>query len=255
MRLKDRVAVVTGCARAHGMGYAIARVLAREGAVLAVTDISDQVYARAKEMQASGYGVVADRADLTKSKKVNQIVKKVLAQFGRVDILVNVAGTIPWGTVPSLLVDMTEEEWDKVIDMNLKTTFNCTKAVLPGMIKQRSGKIINISSVTGPMVSTPHLAHYAAAKAGVTGLTRALANEVGEYGINVNAVLPGSVNTRLDEVFPYLKESKKLEIPLGRPGKPEEVADLVLFLASDESRYITGQAIVIDGGAFIVERY
>jgi len=256
MRLKDKVAIVTGCARAQGMGCAIAKVLAREGAVLAITDISDQVYERAKELQASGYKVVAYRVDLTKLKEVNEMVKKVLGQFGRVDILVNVAGSIPWGTVPSRVVDMTEEEWDKVIAMNLKTTFNCIRAVLPSMINQKNGKIVNISSVTGPMVSTPHLAHYAAAKAGVTGLTRALANEVGEYGINVNAILPGSIDTRLDEVFPFLgEESKKLEIPLGRPGKPEEVADLVLFLASDESRYITGQMIVIDGGAFIMERY
>lgn len=255
MRLKDKVAIVTGCARTHGMGYAIAKALAREGAVLAITDISDQVYERAKEMQASGYKVFAYRTDLTKLKEVSEMVEEVLEQLGKVDILVNVAGSIPWGTVPSLLVDMTEEEWDKVIAINLKTTFNCTRAVLPSMIKQRSGKIVNISSVTGPIVSTPHLAHYAAAKAGVTGLTRALANEVGEYGINVNAILPGSIDTKLSEVFPFLTESKKLEIPLERPGKPEEVADLVLFLASDESRYITGQMIVIDGGAFIVERY
>jgi len=255
MRLKDKVAIVTGCARTHGMGYAIAKVLAREGAVLAVTDISDQVYERAKEMQASGYKVVAYKADLIKLKEVEEMAKKVLEKFGRIDILVNVAGSVPWGTVPSLFVDMTEEEWDTVININLKTTFNCIKAVLPTMIKQRGGKIINISSVTGPMVATPHLAHYAAAKAGVAGLTRALANEVGEYGINVNAVLPGSIDTKLNEVFPFLEEEKTLEIPLGRPGKPEEVGDLVLFLASDESRYITGQMLVIDGGAFIVERY
>ena len=259
MRLKDKVAVVTGVARPPGMGYAIAKVLAREGTLLAITDISDQVYERAKEMEASGYKVAAYRIDLTESKEVNEMVKKVLKQFGRIDILVNVAGSIPWGTIPNLLVDMKEEEWDKIIDINLKTTFNCIKAVLPSMIKQKSGKIINISSVTGPVVAYPRWTHYAAAKAGVTGLTRALACEVGEYGINVNAICPGTINTRLEEVFPTPEgielRNRELEIPLKRMGKPEEIADLVLFLASDESSYITGQMIIIDGGASIQERY
>lgn len=260
IRLKGKVAVVTGVARPHAMGYAIAKVLATEGAVLAITDVSEQVHERAKEMQLSGYELAAYRVDLTNSKETNEMVKKVLERFGKVDILVNVAGGVPWGSKPRLFVDMTEEEWDKVIGINLKTTFNCIKAVLPSMIKQKSGKIVNISSVTGPVVANPGLTHYAAAKAGVTGLTKSLATEVGKYGINVNAILPGSVDTRFYEMSAGAHDMRgqmhelEVKIPLKRIGEPEEVGDLVLFLASDESRYITGQMIVIDGGAQLEHR-
>lgn len=257
-RVKDKVALVTGVAGPKGMGYAIAKTLAREGAVLAVADISDEVYNRAKEMQVSGYKVVPFKVDLTKSKEVNQMVDKVLEQFGRVDILVNVAGIGPRRRTPrgpetdisafKLFVDMTEKEWDSQIAINLKTNFNCTKAVFPGMIKQRYGKIINISSTSGNVATEAGTSAYSAAKAGVAGLTMALALEAAQYGINVNAIAPGWTDTGRE----IEREAGKTS-PMKRAGTPQEIANLVLFLASDESTYLTGQLIVNDGGNTIQE--
>ncbi len=259
MRLKDKIAIVTGVSR--GIGKGIAKVLAREGAVVILVARSDKVYEAAKEIEAAGYGAVALKANVANFSEVNEVVKKVLEQFGRIDILVNNAGIYP----SMLLVDMTEDFWDKVLATNLKGVFNCTKVVLPSMMKQRSGKIVNISSVTGPMVSSPGMTAYSASKGGVSGFTRALALEVAEYDINVNAICPGYVDT------PGMREGmerrglspkevqERIErisrsVPLGRLGKTEEVGDLVLFLASDESKYITGIEIVFDGGNIIQER-
>jgi 3-oxoacyl-[acyl-carrier protein] reductase len=251
-RVEGKVALVTGVAGPKGIGYATAKKLASEGAILAVTDISAEVYDRAKEIQSLGYKAVRFKVDCSKSQEVKQMAEKVLQQFGRIDILVNVAGAAPRGEamVFKRFVDVTEEEWDRDIANNLKTTFNCTKAVLPSMIKQRYGKIVNISSVTGPIVSNPSTAAYSAAKGGVLGLTRALALDVAEYGITVNAIGPGWIATgRAEEIEDRLDPT----IPLKRCGKPEEVADLVLFLASEESCYITGHMIVIDGANIIQE--
>lgn len=251
-RLENKVAFVTGVAGPRGIGYATAKVLAREGAILAVVDISDEVNSRAKEMQDLGYKVVPFRANLTELKEVNRVVKKVLEQCGRIDILVNVVGLAPRGESEIIknLVDLTEEEWDRSIDINLKTQFNCIRAVLPGMMKQKYGKIVNISSTTGPLVANPGEAPYSAAKAGVLGLTRALALETAKLGITVNAVGPGWIDT---DSLTERERAAGREAAVGRPGKPEEVANLVLFLASDESSYITGQLIVVDGGNCIQE--
>jgi len=250
LRLKDKTGIVTGVAGLKGIGYATARILAAEGAVLAVADISDEVYERAEEMQASGYKVAPFKVDLTRSEEVKQMAEAVLEQFGRVDILVNVAGIAPRGAKFNFpkFVDLTEEEWDRQIAVNLKTTFNCIKAVLPNMIKRKYGKIVNISSVTGPLVSNPLMSAYSAAKGAVSGLTKALALEVAEHGITVNDIGPGWIYTGR-EMNKVAGESS----PMKRAGKPEEVGKLVLFLASDESSYLTGHMIVIDGGNILQE--
>jgi 3-oxoacyl-[acyl-carrier protein] reductase len=258
MKLKDKVAIVTGVSHPRGIGFATARALLREGATLVVTDISDRLFERAKELETSGCKVAAYQADLSISKEVNDMVQKVLEKFGKVDILVNIAGIQP--RIPKIqetqafavpFVDMKDEDLERALNSNLKTTFNCTRAVLPSMIKQRYGKIINMSSVTGPIVSQPGLTAYAIAKAGVTGLTHTLALEVAEYGINVNQICPGSIDTGLplDEI----ERECERGIPMKRLGKPDEVANLVVFLASDESSYMTGHMMVIDGGNILQE--
>jgi len=258
MRLKDRVAIVTGVANPRGIGCATARAMLREGTVLAIADISVEVYERAKELQADGYNVLAFKANLSKSDEANHMVENVLKKFGKVDILVNVAGMIPRTreaqkterySVP--FTDLTEEDLDRAISSNLKTTFHCIKAVLPNMLNRRYGKIINMSSVTGPLVSQPGLTAYAVSKGGVTALTHTLAIEVAEYGINVNQIGPGSINTGL-AVDDHERECEQ-GIAMRRLGRPEEVADLVVFLASDESSYMTGHMIVIDGGNILQE--
>lgn len=259
MMLKDKVAIITGASR--GIGKAIAKVLAREGAIVILIARSDKVYDTAKEINALGHKAFAFKADVADFDQIDETVKKVLNKFGKIDILVNNAGIYP--SMP--LIDMTEEFWDKILAINLKGVFNCTKAVLPSMIKQRRGKIVNISSVTGPMVSIPGMTAYSASKGGVSGFTRALALEVAQYNINVNAVCPGYIDTpgvrekmrksglspsEIEERIRRLSQS----VPLRRLGKPEEVAELVLFLVSDKSDYITGVEIVIDGGNIIQER-
>jgi len=248
-RLKEKVAIVTGAAQGNGEG--IARALAKEGAIVILTDISDKVYETAKKIQASGYKAIPMRMDVTNFDEVNQTVKKVLERFGRVDILVNNAGIYPH---EPLLRDMMEEFWDKIFKINVKGIFYCTKAVLPGMMERKSGKIINISSVTGPMVSTPRSVCYSASKGAVSAFTRGLALQLAEYGINVNAVCPGYVDTpgarrALGDDVDQVAQS----IPLKRFGTIDELGDLVVFLASEESNYITGTEIVFDGGNIIQE--
>jgi 3-oxoacyl-[acyl-carrier protein] reductase len=201
---------------------------------------------------------LAFKADLSKSEEVNRIVENVLQKFGRVDILANIAGIQP--RIPKVqetepfsvpFADLTEQDLDRAISSNLKTTFNCIKAVLPGMMRRRYGKIVNMSSVTGPLVSQPGLTAYAVAKAGVTALTYTLALEVAEYGINVNQIAPGSIDTGLP--LDELERECEQGIAMKRLGKPEEVANLIVFLASDESSYMTGHIVVIDGGNILQE--
>ncbi|UCH01385.1 MAG: SDR family oxidoreductase [Candidatus Bathyarchaeota archaeon] len=248
MRLKNKVAVVTGVANPKGIGFESAKMLAREGARLAVADISEKVHERADELKTAGYNVISFQLDLTDSEKVNNMTKKVIAKYGKVDILVNAAGTVPNPRVPKLFIDLTEEEWDKEWANNLKTTFNCTQAVLPNMIKRRYGKIVNIASVVachgaGSVAGTTA---YSAAKYGVVGFTHNLALNVARHGINANTILAGWIDTGLFDRGVY--EERVKSIPLGRNGSPEDIAYLVLFLSSDESSYLTGSDIVIDGG-------
>jgi len=252
--LKGRVAIVTGASR--GLGEGIARAFVREGAVVALFSRNME---RLRELEGElGESAVAFQVDVSDAAQVNQAVQEVLARFGRVEILVNNAAIAP--SMPFL--ETPDEVRDRVIEVNIKGVWNCSKAVLPGMIARKYGKIINISSVTGPMVSGKGVTAYSASKGAVSGFTRSLALEVAEYGINVNAICPGSFDTPMmrslakprgwaseDE---YIKELGK-EIPLGRLGTVDEMGDLAVFLASDRARYITGAEIVIDGGNMIQE--
>ncbi len=248
MRLANKVAVVTGAAQGNGLG--IARALSKAGATVVLTDVSSKVEDAAKELNTAGYNALAIRMDVTKAEEVNAAVKKVLRDFGTVDILVNNAGIYP---DEPLLRDMPEEFWDNMFNVNVKGIFYCLKAILPTMMDKKNGKIVNMSSVTGPMVSVPHSNAYSASKAAISGLTRALALEVAEYGINVNAICPGFIKTPGSQYLAERERKIANSVPLKRFGTIDDVGDLAVFLASDESSYLTGTEIVIDGGNIIQE--
>jgi len=243
-KLDGRVAVVTGASR--GIGRAIALKLAKMGAKVVVNYRSNK--AAAEEVldmiQTMGGTAIAVQADVRIFKDAQKLIKSALDQFGRLDILVNNAGT----TRDTLLIRMSEEDWDIVIDTNLKGAFNCTKAAQRPMMKQRYGRIVNITSVAG-LAGNAGQANYAAAKAGLVGFTKAVAKEVGSRNITVNAVAPGYVPTDLTATLPPDLIAKGLEMtPLGRAGTPEDIANAVAFLVSDDANYITGQVLSVDGG-------
>lgn len=234
------------------MGKATALAFAREGAKVAVTDVSiEDAASVAEEIKELGQEAVAMKADVSDLAQVSQMVDAVLERFGTVDILVNNAGVLG-KTVP--LESISGEEWARVININLTGVFNCTKAVLPVMKKRKKGKIVNVSSSAGRSFSTFGAAHYTASKAGVLGLTRHTANEAAAYNINVNAVTPGSMDTEMVRLnaSPEHIAQEEANIPLGRLGTPEEEAYLVLFLASEESSYITGATVDINGGDLMI---
>ncbi len=246
MTLQGKVAVVTGGSR--GIGRAVATVLAREGAVITLC-ARDRVLLEkvAAELESSGAQALAVQADVTRASEVEQMIGACVERFGQVDILVNNAGI----TRDNLLLRMKDEEWDAVLSTNLKGVFHCTRAVLRPMIKQRRGRIINLTSVVAVMGNLGQ-ANYVAAKAGIIGLTKATAREVASRGITVNAVAPGFIETDMTHALgPELQEQMRSQIPLGRFGRPEEVAELVVFLASDQAAYITGQVIHLNGGLWM----
>lgn len=244
MDLKGKTAVVTGSGR--GIGRAVALKLADLGVnvVLNATQGSRTVDEVEKGISARGVGCAVVRADVRNTAEAEKIIQTAVERFGRVDILVNNAGI----TRDNLIIRMSEQEWDDVLDTNLKGTFNCIKAVSRIMLKQKSGRIINITSVSG-IVGAAGQANYSSSKAGVIGLTKACAKELASRGITVNALAPGLIDTDMTKVLSgEIKEEYMRNIPLKRLGTPEDVANAVAFLASDEAGYITGQIINIDGG-------
>jgi 3-oxoacyl-[acyl-carrier protein] reductase len=243
MRLKDKVALITGGAR--GIGQAIALTFAKEGADIAVADVNLEIAQKTTlEIEGLGRKALALEIDVTNYEKVEEGINKILDKMGKVDILVNNAGI----TKDNLLLRMSQSDWDAVINVNLKGTFNCIKAVSRPMIRQRSGRIISIASIIG-LMGNPGQANYAASKAGIIALTKTVAKELASRNINANAIAPGFIQTEMTARLPEGIKNKMLEaIPLAKLGTPQDVANACLFLASDESSYITGQTIIIDGG-------
>ncbi len=242
-----KIALVTGGSR--GIGKEIALALAKEGINIAISYGNNAISAKAvlEELKSLGVEAIAVKADVSISEEVTNLIKKVESELGTIDILVNNAGI----TKDNLLIRMTEEDWDSVMDVNLKGVFLCTKAVSRAMMKKRYGKIINITSVVG-ITGNAGQGNYSASKAGVIGFTKSMAKELASRGIRVNAVAPGFIQTDMTDV---LKDEIKTEmlklIPLNTIGNPEDIANLVVFLASEKSDYITGQIIKIDGGMAI----
>lgn len=242
-----QVAVVTGATR--GIGRAIAIRLAEDGFDVVINYRGDVGPAEelAREIEAAGGKSHAIKADVTKADDVASLIEGAINAFGKVDVLVNNAGI----TRDTLIMRMSEDDWDAVLETNLKGAFLCSKAVIRPMMRQRSGSIVNVSSVVG-LVGNAGQANYAAAKAGMIGMTKTLAKEVGSRGIRVNAVAPGFIETRLTDVLPEnLKEGAKEQVALKRFGTPEEVAGAVAFLVSSSAAYITGNVLSVDGGLFM----
>ncbi|WP_458413932.1 3-oxoacyl-[acyl-carrier-protein] reductase [Schinkia sp. CFF1] len=242
--LSGKAVLVTGASR--GIGREIALQLAASGAKVAVNYSGSEAKAKevVDEIKANGGEAFAIQADVSNAESVEAMVKEVINQFGALDVLVNNAGI----TRDNLLMRMKEEEWDAVINTNLKGVFICTKAVTRQMMKQRKGRIINIASIVG-VCGNPGQANYVAAKAGVIGLTKTTAKELSSRNITVNAVAPGFITTDMTDELPEdVKNEMLKQIPLARFGNPADIANVVRFLASDESSYITGQTIHVDGG-------
>ena len=243
MRLKDKVALITGGAR--GIGKAIALAYAKEGADIVVADVNlEEAEKTAKEIELLGKKALALTMDVTDYTKVEEVVNKILDKFAKIDILVNNAGI----TKDNLLLRMSQLEWDAVLNVNLKGTFNCIRAVSRVMIKQRSGRIVSIASIIG-LIGNPGQANYSASKAGIIALTKTAAKELASRNINVNAVAPGFIQTDMTaKLSEELKQKMLSNIPLNKLGSADDVAAVCLFLASEDSSYITGQTIVVDGG-------
>lgn len=247
MKLTGKVALVTGAST--GMGRATARLLAQEGADLIINyfQSENEAGSLAQEIQALGRKALPFKADVAIKSQIVNMVETGTKELGRIDILVNNAGSL---VARSSFLSMPEELWDRVLDVNLKSVFLCSQAVLPGMIERGYGNIVNISSVGVFTGGGGGGSHYVAAKGGVVALTRAMAAELAPHGIRVNAIAPGIIDTPFHQKFsrPEAVEQRTKALPLSRAGRPEEIARAVLFLIDDECAYITGQTLIIDGG-------
>ncbi|HPS30968.1 MAG TPA: 3-oxoacyl-[acyl-carrier-protein] reductase [bacterium] len=244
MTLKGRNALVTGGYR--GIGKAIALKLASMGANVAINDIGEAGTAIDTINEIKAYGVEAEaiQANVTVEEDVTKLIAKFIERFGKIDILINNAGI----TRDGLLVKMKESDWQAVMDVNLKGVFLCTKAVVRPMMLQKSGSIVNITSVVG-ITGNAGQSNYSASKAGVIGFTKSIAKEIGSKGVRVNAVAPGFIHTKMTEALPEdVKNAYMANIPLKRYGEPEEVAEVVAFLCEDRAKYMTGQVLKVDGG-------
>lgn len=242
MKFEGRTAIVTGSSR--GLGKAIAEKLGILGANIVLTGTSETVFNTAAELEAKGIKAVAIVGDVRNAEDVKNMISKAVETFGGIDILINNAGI----TKDKPMAMMSEDDWDTVLDINLKGCFLCTKAAAKLMIKKKYGRIINVSSVAGAY-GNPGQANYSASKGGMIGLTKTTAKELATRGITCNAVTPGLIESDMTEILPEDLKRKYLEkIALGRFGTPEDVANVVAFLASDEAGYVTGQVIDIDGG-------
>lgn len=246
MRLKDKVAIITGSGR--GIGRATAERFAEEGAKVVVADIDQEVITETVNEINSSIGkkvALPAQVNVTDRKSIEAMIEATLAEFGRIDVLVNNAGTIR----DSQLLKMTEENFDLVIDINLKGVFNCTQLVVPHMVEQRSGVILSTSSLVAPYGNYGQT-NYVASKAGVVGMTKVWARELGRKGIRVNAVAPGFIKTRLTAGIPDKVIEKLLErIPMGHFGEPVDIANAFVWLASDEAKYVSGHVFAVDGAA------
>jgi NAD(P)-dependent dehydrogenase (short-subunit alcohol dehydrogenase family) len=245
----DKIAIVTGAGR--GMGRAVAHRLAAGGAKLVVNDVAtDSAEGVASELRSLGAEAIAAPGDVSNSADVKDMVDAAIENFGALHILVNNAGILR----PTAVIDIEEDEWDLVVSVNLRGTYLCSRAALPSMREAGWGRIVNFSSTAGKNVSTVGGAHYTAAKAGILGFTRHLAKEEAGYGITVNSVCPGLIDTEMVRatIDPDLTKTYAASFPIPRLGEPEEVAELVAFLASDRAAYITGASLDINGGDLMI---